>query len=82
MEPNALHDIEDANTQVMTGIVPSESTFSGLRFSSVQPVTSCRMPNPYLGEDYVEVMRWFLQKVCSGQLPKVSGIVLSAYSTC
>ena len=80
MGPNALRHTKDANIRMMMGTVRSESAFSlGVRFQRSLAVTICRMPNPYLGEDHVEVMKWFLKKVCCGE-PSMVDILLSAHS--
>lgn len=63
MEPNALRHIKNANVQMMTAIVPSESTFSQLEILNLAAITTDRMPNPYAGEDHVKIMKWFLEKV-------------------
>lgn len=66
---------------MMTGIVRSErSTFSRLESSEGLVVTDSRMPNPYAGEDHVEVMKWFLKKVCNREFSKVIDMLLSAHS--
>lgn len=79
MEPNALRHTRDANIQMMTGIARSESTFSRLENPKGLAVTDSRMPNPYLGEDHVEVMKWFLKKVCNREFSKAIDMLLSAY---
>ena len=79
MELNVLSLTKDANIQVMTGIVLCESTFSRLDMLKYFALKSCRMSNPYLGQDHVEVMRWFLQKVYNSGLSTVFGMMLLAH---
>lgn len=79
MEPNVLRHTRDANIQMMTDTVRSESTFSPLESSKGLAVTDSRMPNPYLGEDHVEVMKWFLKKVNNFEFSRVINTPLSAH---